>query len=381
MPRLAQFMMILCAAVAASPRCPAGEGPVRLWKGPDPVPPVTGIPEVPGMEHTVVHRAVEGEYQFLLGAALAFHGDTLWTSWGNSRVDENDAGSVLAGRASEDNGQTWGPFTVIAPGAPGPDAHSHGVFLNHRGQLWALAARAEYVAGGEAYPNLRTEAFLLNEGTWESRGIVAKGLFWPLTEPQPMANGNYIMGGLVVDDAWPNAKAAVAISDGDNVLQWTPVVIPAPKDLGKYWGETALIVEPERITALVRYGAEPIALTATSTDFGRTWSTLRPSNLPNANAKPYAGTLSTGQWYAIVNIENRDTLAIFVGKPGQRGFSKVWTIRTGRSHAPRTPGRGKRPQWSYPYAIERDGKLYVAYAISKEDCGLSILPVESLAVE
>jgi len=194
-----------------------------------------------------------------------------------------------------------------------------------------------------------------------------------------MANGSYIMGGLVVDDAWPNAKAAVAVSDGDNVLHWKPVVIPTGSGLGKYWGETALIVEPERITALVRYGDKPIALTSSSTDHGQTWTTLEDTNLPNANSKLYAGILSTDQWYVILNLENRNTLAIAVGNPGEQGFSRMWAIRTGASHEPRWPGRGKHPQWSYPYAIERDGKLYVGYAVSKEDCGLSILPVAALA--
>lgn len=378
MIRIRAAIVIAALAVGAA----HGEGAIqKLWGATEPIPPVMEIPPVPGMIHRTVHTAVAGEYQFLLGASLAFDGDTLWASWGNGRVDENDDGTVLAGRASSDGGQTWGPYTIIAPGAPGPDSHSHGVFLNHGGQLWAFAARADYVAGGEAYPNLRTEAFVLDEGNWVSRGIVARGLFWPLTEPQRMANGSYIMGGAVIDDAWPNARAAVALSDGDNLLEWTPVVIPASEGIDRMWGETALVVERDSITAIVRYGARRIALTSSSRDFGFTWAPLQESNLPNGNAKPYAGILSTGQWYAIVNIENRDTLAIFVGAPGARGFSKVWTIRTGPSHEPRWPGRGKHPQWAYPYAIERDGKLYVAYAVSKEDCEMSVLPVASLAVD
>jgi len=91
--------------------------------------------------------------------------------------------------------------------------------------------------------------------------------------------------------------------------------------------------------------------------------------------------LSTGQWYAILNVEDRNTLAIAVGKAGERGLSRAWAIRHGPSHEPRMPGRAKRPQWSYPYAIEKNGKLYVGYSISKEDCGLSILPVAALSVD
>ena len=41
---------------------------------------------------------------------------------------------------------------------------------------------------------------------------------------------------------------------------------------------------------------------------------------------------------------------------------------------------GKPTEWSYPGAIEHDGKLYVAYTQGKEDCALSIIPLSALAV-
>ena len=44
----------------------------------------------------------------------------------------------------------------------------------------------------------------------------------------------------------------------------------------------------------------------------------------------------------------------------------------------RFAGKGKFKQWSYPYGYEHEGKLFVVYSIGKEDCGLSVLPVESL---
>lgn len=375
----AALVFLGLASLPARGEAPA---PHLLWKGEGPFPAANDLAPAPGMTHHVIHRAVEGEYQFALGVALAFHGDTLWASWGASRVDENDSGSILAGSTSTDFGKSWGPLQAIAPGAPGPDSHSHGVFLNHGGTLWAFAARADYVAGGHGYPGLRTEAFRLERGAWTSQGIVARDNFWPLTEPQRTGEGHYIMGGLIVDpeNGWPNADAAVAISDGANILQWTPVPIPTGGQ-GKYWGETALIVEDDAITALVRYGEKPIALASFSTDGGKTWTPLRDTNLPNANAKIDAGKLSTGHWYAILNVEDRNTLAILIGEPGGRGFSRAWSIRSEPSHEPRFPGRGKRPQWAYPYAIERDGNLYVGYAISKEDCGLSVLPVGQLVAE
>ncbi len=45
---------------------------------------------------------------------------------------------------------------------------------------------------------------------------------------------------------------------------------------------------------------------------------------------------------------------------------------------PRFSGKAKGKQGSYPYGYEHDGKLFVVYSIGKEDCGLSVLPIESL---
>jgi len=70
-----------------------------------------------------------------------------------------------------------------------------------------------------------------------------------------------------------------------------------------------------------------------------------------------------------------------VSRPGALTLSRMWRVRSGRSDPPRFPGAAKSKQWSYPYGYEYDGKLYVVYSIGKEDCGLSILPVESLQAE
>ena len=96
-------------------------------------------------------------------------------------------------------------------------------------------------------------------------------------------------------------------------------------------------------------------------------------------SKAYLGKLSTGQLYLVHNVRNRDTLAVSVSTPGELTLSHTWRIRHGKSRPPRFAGRAKAPQWSYPYGYEHDGKLYIVYSIGKEECGLSILPVESLA--
>jgi hypothetical protein len=116
-------------------------------------------------------------------------------------------------------------------------------------------------------------------------------------------------------------------------------------------------------------------------DCGRTWSKAKQSNLPMPRAKAYLGKLSTGQLYLLSNLKNRDTLVVSVSRPGEQTLNQMWRIRHGKSTPPRFAGAAKSKQWSYPYGYEHDGKLYVVYSVGKEECGLSVLPISSLAAD
>ena len=44
-------------------------------------------------------------------------------------------------------------------------------------------------------------------------------------------------------------------------------------------------------------------------------------------------------------------------------------------------GKYKDRGWQYPYAHERNGKLYVIYSVGKEDCEMAIIPLTALRVD
>lgn len=75
------------------------------------------------------------------------------------------------------------------------------------------------------------------------------------------------------------------------------------------------------------------------------------------DSKPYADTLSDGRSYLICSCSRdigdltrlRDPLTIALTEKGKDTFSKIYTIDSGSI-------------LSYPYAIEHDGKLFVAYS-------------------
>ena len=347
-----------------------------LWSGgPIPKDP-RDIPFAEGVVHQTLHDARTHDYKFLHGAAIIERRGTFFANWANSPTNENMRFETLQGRRSTDGGKTWGEVEMVGPGFEGDERHSHGVFMKHEGRLWTFAARFGKGAKGRRFPGLCAEAFVLNERTdrWDSQGVVMTNC-WPYDEPVRMANGDFITGGQDKD-----GLPVVAISHGDDVTRWDSVLIPYDRRLQPSFAETTVWAERDRVIAVIR-GGGGVAWVATSDDFGRTWSKAGPSNLPMPRAKAYLGKLSTGQLYLVSNYKNRDTLVVCVGRPGESSLSSMWRIRHGRSEPPRFPGRAKSKQWSYPYGYEHDGVLYVVYSVGKEDCGLTTIPVRSLATD
>ncbi|MBL68331.1 MAG: hypothetical protein CMO74_07780 [Verrucomicrobiales bacterium] len=354
---------------------PLGGEVFSLWNGPELPADPERIPFAAGIQHSTIHRPAEDGYKFLHGAAIVIHRGVLYANWANSPTNENGPHETLQGRRSRDGGKTWEPLEVVGPGFKGADRHSHGVLFRHRDELWTICSRfGTGEPNGRRFRGLRGEAFVLDEkaNQWKSRGIVMRNC-WPYDEPVRMGNGSYITGGQD-KDGYP----VVAMSRGDDFTKWDSVLIPFPPQLKPSFAETTVWADGAHVLAVIRGGAG-VAWVSTSDDHGKTWAKARPSNLPMPRAKAYLGRLSTNQLYLVSNYRNRDTLCISVGKPGAKTLSHMWRLRHGKSGPPRFPGHAKGKQWSYPYAHEHEGKLYVAYSIGKEDCGLTVVPLASLA--
>ena len=353
---------------------PALPDTYKLWSGP-PIPrDPTHIPFAEGIEHRTIHRPDADAYKFLHGAAILENEGVFYANWANSPVNENGPHETLQGRRSTDGGVTWSPLEVIGPGLDGADRHSHGVLFVHDDRIWTICARFGLGEPGRRFPGLKAEAFVLDPQTdrWESRGIVMKNC-WPYDAPVKMGNGSCITGGQDKD-----GLPVVAISHGDDFTRWDSILIPYHPKLAPSFAETTVWAEGACVTAVIRGGAG-VAWIATSEDHGRTWTTAQPSNLPMPRAKAYLGKLSTGQLFLVSNYRNRDTLVISVSKSGEDMLSQMRRIRHGKSDAPRFRGAAKGQQWSYPYAHEFQGKLHIVYSVGKEECGLSVVPVASLA--
>jgi hypothetical protein len=336
-----------------------------LWDNSQALAKAADLPVIEGTRFAVIkpYEFQKDGYRFLHGVGLGFHKGKLYASFGHNQGGENTDTEEARFCVSEDQGRTWSAVQTMDAGEPGLGV-SHGVFLSHNGSLWAFMGSYTGTMQG-----IHTRAYRLDEttGAFERLGTVIEGGFWPMQEPLRMDDGNWIMAGITagVYDGKGTHPAAVAISHADDFTQWDLVQIPPAPGL-KMWGESTIIVEGKTITNISRYGAEARALTATSHDHGRTWTTMRPSNLPMATSKPYAGTLSTGQRYLVCSTsadggKRRAPLTLALSKPGETQFSKVLVIR--HAEFPEGPGEShERASLSYPYAIEHDGHLYIGYS-------------------
>ena len=362
---------------------------VQLWDG-GVVPASAELEATDGMSFYVIKEyepEVDG-YSFLHGVALCWHKERLYSSFGHNKGAENTASEEARGRYSDDGGATWSDVFTISPGYESL-AVSHGVFLSEEGTLWSFNG-----AFTNDFQQTHTRAYTLNETTeeWVPQGVVVADGFWPMQKPLKMDDGNWIMSGMRADKGLPvtGDLPAVAISHGDDLTQWDLVVIPCDPSVSvsSVWGESTVIVEGSNICNISRWGGSAIALASFSTDYGRTWTPTRASNIPMTTSKPYTGMLSTGQRYLVCTTTSdsgskRYPLTIAVSEPGESFFSKIFLIR----HALFPEGLGESDAGaalSYPYAVENNGKLYVGYSNNGDRTGninsaeMAVIPVAFL---
>ena len=158
-----------------------GDDIFPLWSGSAIEQDPRHIPFVKGIAHSTIHTATKDGYKFLHGAAITNHNGIFFANWANSPSNENGPEETLQGRRSSDDCVTWSPLETVGPGFEGPERHSHGVFLEHKNELWTICARFGEGTDAKKFDGLNAEAFVLNEklNKWESRGLVMQDC-WPL---------------------------------------------------------------------------------------------------------------------------------------------------------------------------------------------------------
>lgn len=353
---------------------------IPLWHPDRPFPSIARLNLPDCIEHRIIHRGRLGA-AFLHESAIIRHGDQTIVAWNQSPTGESEPGTVIQWISSVDNGQTWSVPQALAPAVEAAEQCWESVqLLSESGRLWAFVGQVHTQPRTTQNAGGRTVIFCLNdEGLWWEKGSIEE--FHPLSRPQKMDDGNWIMGGQE-SVCYPR----VAISEGEDFTRWTVVPIASTPNDNIRYPEPSLSLSGEEISAYIRTGNE-LLLMSVSGDFGRSWTPAAASNLKAASSKTGAGVFSNGQRFLAFNLRgqseeygDRDVLVIGVSAVGEKLLRKVVVIRKGRAPEPRIPGSCKKPEWSYPSVMEWDGSIYVTYSVTKEDCGLSILPLTEFAV-
>lgn len=336
-----------------------------LWDASVPLPSSSEVLSLEGVRLSVIKRRepeLDG-ISWLHGVTITPHHGVFYATWGANREAENTPAEVVQCSRSEDGGLTWSrPITILE--GPSGLAASHGATFVHADTIWGLFPRFEGIR-----ERVRVEAMVHDDKTdrWETRGIVSRDGFWPMSEPIRLTNGNYLVSGIQVGGEYESAgnPPAVAISQGDNLTKWRVVTIPKAESL-KVWGESAVIADGKHLLLISRgWSASPWAYASESHDLGETWSALQQTNLPMSPSKPFAGTLNSGTRYLIATTYadcgcKRWPLTIALMEPGKRVFSKIYSIRSDINSGPGESKPGLA--LAYPYAVEHEDSLYVVYS-------------------
>lgn len=350
------------------------------WQGTGAVPRAAELPACPGVRWSTIQaaqRQPDGAYAFQHGVHLARHAGARLASWAVNLGAENTGGEFVGVRRSEDDGRTWHDHSRLTPPA-GVESLSHGVMLVHAGRLHAwLAAFDGYLQG----VHTRHYTWLGPEGRWAEHGAVIGDGFWPLQEPQGLADGTWLMAGFIAEAPRVPAVALAATPDAD---RWRVVRIE-PSDTGEAWGESNVLVRPDRVINLSRHGPTRRLHWAESRDGGLTWTPAGPTDLPFADAKPCAGILPDGRpWLIGTGTANtvlrRDPLTLALGEPGRDGFTRLWCLRPAVLPGEMAVESHPEAALSYPHAVEYDGHLYVAYSNSGGRRGANLNSIELAVV-
>lgn len=354
---------------------------VELWNSAVPFPAAAEIESVRESRAVVVHRA-DADYAFLHDCQIVMYHGALFASWYNCPLKEMEDASVIRGSCSRDGGRSWAGPSVIAQAPDDGFMYVPNVFGVHKDRLWCFALRmdaADLLIGG-------IDLFRLDdaEQQWELKSHIPVS-FLPNHPPIMLPDGRAVMAGRtpLQPGGRPLVPAVAVCSGSDWQDPWTlrPLLppgetLPCP--------ETTLLVEEHVWTAIIRPGdwvrGNPgrTALVSSSHDEGETWTLPCASNLPMQPSKAFAGVLSTGQRYLILNSPGsgqggRELLTLLVSPRNDRRFSRAWRLQSGPD-----PVLGCGPEWSYPCAVEAEGNLFIIYTSEKHHSVMRTVPVAAL---
>ncbi len=349
-----------------------------------PAHPVCRVP----VQTVTVHMPFPGHqyshHPYITHFAGAFH-----AIWSCGRVNEDDLGQQIWCAHSQD-GEHWStPAPLLVPeavGVPEGVLTSAG-FYAHDGVLRAYYGYYEYDLAAcidGRRPQWDSDHFSNDMGYIES----ADGVHWsapvsmglalvPNLPPRPTRSGRLILCGNVLlpysDDptgtSFTPAGLAGALVPGQPALDDSE----AFHKVAARCGWERLVCEADFLQtddgvlhALLRTDSDTL-WSAESRDDGASWSAPVPTEYTSESSKFVLGRLPDGRYYRIGNPTfgaKRSSLHITLSADGENFDTPCILLD---EVIPRQyEGLHKGGCYGYPYAIQKDGRIWVIYSINKE---------------
>ncbi len=337
------------------------------------------VPELKGGTYTTIcdtQKLFGGKY-FLHGLAIEEYHGKWYASYAFNKTKENVYGEQCFYQVSED-GQNWSEPKEIKPNATAYSA-SHGVLFVDGDSLYCMMPAVDFLTGPWGIV-AELHRYREAEDTWEFMHNCAAS-FWPCARPMRMDSGKWIAVGAGGGDT------KVLLSGVNDLTDWTNVKVKrammgSETTFFSNGQEVVLLMRPKAATvesSLGRGEKRFVIGAAYSADGGETFTRAQATELFCSPSKLYGGMLSDGRPYIVFNqsilrAEARDRLLMAVGDPGTMSVNRLYVLAEHNGAI------------SYPYAVERDGTLYVAYSKSianmsngnQNDAVLAKVPISNI---
>lgn len=299
---------------------------------------------------------------FLHGLSIADYKGALVVTYAINPTSENVPGERCWARWSYDGGKTWGNDHCFESHNPAVDSTSHGSLVVDDGKLYALVPALDF----RGVCSTGVWQYQDEGNTWVCVADIP-GLF-PSSPVVRMEDGNFIVGGSCHTPGSKHGGPGIAVTHDGDLTNWTARRLPN-SDAG--FGEVGLVAQGNRVQALIRpeillapdrYGiAEKRGsiMSSISEDYGQSFTPATQSNIYCSKAEVCGGVLSDGRPFAIFNMSiekpanykpSRLRFLMAVGDAGQTTFNRLYTLLESSNPL------------SYPYTMEKDGVLYIAYS-------------------
>jgi len=308
------------------------------------------------------HSAENRKFTGIPSLAISQNG-RMWATWYAGVTPAEDSNNYVVVATSGNGGQIWEEVLAIDPDGPGPArSYDPEIWIDPDGKLWVFWAQAMAHSGAWSLIidgtlagvwTITTKNPEKRKPVWSKPRRLTDGVM--MCKPTVLSGGEWILPASLWNLEDGSAQMVVSTDHGETWL--VKGAANVPKEVRSF--DEHIIVErkDQSLWMLVRtkYGiGESI-----STDSGRTWSPLIPSEIEHPNARFFIRRLNSGNLLLVKHgpidkRTDRSHLMAFISKDDGHSWSKGLLL-------------DERSGVSYPDGQQvEDGTIYIIYDYNRK---------------